>query len=91
MAETEAKTPSVGLPISLPDEAGNDLVELNKRAVQRNENVSVSGETGFADDEAPPTIKEILAELDGDFPMDEAVIEGKSPLKTFVSNPGMIT
>lgn len=29
------------------------------------------------DKEAPVSIKEILAQLDGNFPMDEAVVEGK--------------
>ena len=59
------------------ENGGEYTVIVNNAAFLQNQEVNVGNE---ADDEPEPiSIKEMLIRLDGVFPMDEAVIEGKCP------------
>ena len=82
---TDVKTKG-GVPtVDVDKHVDLSLVEGNKAAFQ----VNAAHDNGFEEEldtePAPISIKEVLAELDGVFPMDEAVVEGKDGKQTKMS------
>lgn len=79
MADTEAKSVGEVLTTVVRDMVGDGPVDVNQHAFHENQAVSMTDEKVPETETAPISIKEMLAELDGVFPMDEAVVESGQP------------
>ena len=69
----EVVTRDVSVPRGCEEDL-KDAILVNEQAVQQNRSIRLKEE--LEEEPEPISIKEILARLDGVFPMDEAVIEG---------------